>query len=681
MSPLPLWCDIPLFPLVMVCLLGYGFEMLRWLNRGWFLSLGIPRWWGETSGCPSFSDTSGGASPTLLAGYGLGFGVVALGVLLLGAVRLLYLPVMWLFLVLGLLLFWRNRGAVAWSRLPGLFKPSDGCEWLIVVVLLCILSFHLLGCFLPTTGQDELTYHLSMPRQFLIAHRIHATPNLLHGNFPYNSEMIYMLCLGLGSEMLCKLVQWGMLVMLLLTLLDWSRHLDREAGYLCLLLYLVAVGGVFVRSPMEAGSDVSVSLFLTLGFFFLAKATRMSWMPSVFLAGVFSGLAWGCKLVAPAFVTPLLLVYLVWKGLHFFRETRESLLRVVLKPVILFGLLTFILFTPWMAKNALCTGNPLYPMLGRLFPSPAPYDAIAQRLFEYEHRANFYYPQAADYPPEKGSGFSLFQVFRGYREKLQWSVYEGDYLLILFLATSFTGIFLSIPEWRGHAWAGMAANVIFFFIYGAHINRFFSVSYPLAAVLAGIQLGAVFHQTSRPQLFKGVVVVVLAMTMVNFQTRWCGLVKWYGRPYLTRAGHEEYLQRYNQYPDQKKLWKVLPDLVPEDGYILGHGVRYPFMVPRRIYCVCDYEEELLPQLFRQYGSWEPILGALKELGFTHLILAGIPPEPASLASPDDANIQLGPPALNKVGNPLQGWPPKEWLEANTELLIGVERLELRKLLD
>ncbi len=671
MSPLPLWCDIPLFPLVVACLLGFGFETLRWLNK------------------IHLTPDTGGASPTLLAGYGLGLGVVAMGVLLLGTLHLLYLPVMWLVLAGGLLLFWRNRRSVAWSELPHLLKPTDRSEWLMVVILAGILSFHMLGCFLPTFGQDELTYHLTMPRQYLIAHYIHATPNLLHGNFPYNAEMIYLLCLGLGSEMLCKLVQWSMLVVLLLTLLTWSRMLDRRVGYLSALLYLVAVGGVYVRSPMEAGSDVPVALFLALGFYFLARATPETWYPSVFLAGVFNGLAWGTKLVAPAFVTPLLLVYLIWKGVFFRRQTDQETSRWLLKPLVSFGALTILLFTPWMAKNALCTGNPLYPMLGKLFPSPPPYDAIAQRLFEYEHKTNFYYNEpgndlASSDPKEAAAaqgGFTPFRVFLGYRAKIRWSVFEGDYLLLLFLGTSIAGVFLSIPEWRGHAWAGLAANLIFFFIYGAHINRFFSVSYPLAAVLAGIQLSAVFGLTSRPQLFRGIVAVALALTMLNFQTRWCGLVNWYGRPYLTRAGHEEFLQRYNEHPGHKKVWKALPSLVPEGSYILGHGVRYPFGIPRRVYCVCDYEEELLPQLLRQYGSWEPISGKLKEMGFTHLILDGNPPDTTQGREPaPPPEVQPGFRSNVRIGDPSQGWPPKDWLDAHTELLIGVEGLELRKLL-
>lgn len=683
-SPLPLWCDIPLFPLMVACLFGYGLEMLRWLNRGWFLSLGIPRWDGGITTLPGLKV---GASLPLLAGYGLGFGVVAMLILLLGALHLLYLPVMWLVLGSGLLLFWRNRRAVAWSELPGLLKPVDKSEWLIVGVLTCILSFHLLGCFLPTFGQDELTYHLTIPRQYLIAHQIHATPNLLHGNFPYNAEMIYLLCLGLGSEMLCKLVQWSMLVILLLAVLVWSRRLDREAGYLSLLLYLVAVGGVYVRSPMEAGTDVPVTLFLALGFFFLVNASCSNWLPSVFLAGVFNGLAWGSKLVAPAFVTPLLLVYMIWKGLYFRREAQG----MIWKSLVLSGLLTSVLFAPWMVKNALCTGNPLYPMLGRLFPSPPPYDAIQQRLFEYEHKANFYYHQSEDEMAGPGATststsledghFSLMRVFHGYKAKLVWSCYEGDYLLLLFLATSITGIFLSIPEWRGHAITGLVANVIFFFIYGAHINRFFSVTYPLAAVLSGIQLGAVFRQTSFSQLLKGVVTLALALTMLNFQSRWCDLVNWHGRPCLTRAGFEQFLERYNTHPEQKQVWEALPELVPEDGYILGHGVRYPFFIPRRIYCICDYEEELLSQLLRQYGSWEPVLGALKQMGFTHLILEGTSSvAPGGPASPSEVGLPVIPLQV-KVGDPSHGWPPRDWLDAHTELLIRVEGLELRKLLD
>jgi hypothetical protein len=637
--------------MVVTALLGYG--------MGW--SLFLPkRMVGVNDSCHSSGmEVATSSLLFLLASYGIGMGFLSLLMLLLGAVRLLYLPILWLVLFVGLYLFWRNRCHLPKCHEWQLLLPKTTAETLIAIFLTAGLAFHYLGCFLPAFGQDELTYHLTIPRQYLITHQVHATPNLLHGNFPYNAEMIYLFCLGLGHEMLCKQVQWSMLVVLLVTLLLTIRHLDTKAGYLGMILYFAAVGYVYTRSPMEAGSDLPITLFFALALMYLILSSHHTFNRDLTLSGIFNGLAWGTKYVAPIFVTPLVVTYLVWKLLQLRRETatvERCKLPSTWRSLSWFFCLNLLLFAPWMTKNTLCTGNPLYPMFTGIFPSPPPYDGIAARLFTYERRSNFYLsldekmgsaPTTADHHALTWRTFS-FRLMQGYLGKLKWSVYEGDYLLFLFIMASIAGLFWKKGVIRGLALAGVFANLIFLFIYGAHLNRFFSVTYPLAAILSAIVLNGLLRRTSRPTFLSGVVGILLFGNMINFQLRWCELLNWYGKPYLTKASHEDFVRRFQTNPEQEGVMKAIPELVLENGFILGHGVRLPYAIPRKIYCICDYEEELLSELERQHPDWKGIAEDLKEMGFTHLILKGASPA------------------------------PQPWLDQYTELLRGVEGLEIRK---
>jgi hypothetical protein len=650
---LPLWFDIPFFFLILAGLLGFGLVLTRLLVRLFHSD--------EES--PPLT-----AAETLIAAYGLGFGGLAMIVLSLGALRLLYAPVLTLVAAAGLALLWRNRPALEHRRVWEELRPRGGVEWLFFVLLAGRMAYHFLGCFLPVFGQDELTYHLTMPRQYLYAHCVHCTPNLLHGNFPYNAEMLYLLCLAFGSEMLAKLLHWSMLLAILAALLVWVRRIDRDAGYLSLLVYLVAIAGVYVRAPMETGSDVPTAMFLAFAFLFASGMKGEDWRLRLVLASLMNGLAWGVKYVAPVFVTPLLAAYLVWR----LRELRLGVSRTLLS-LGAFVAITLAVFAPWMVKNTLCTNNPVYPALAGVFPSPAPYDSIAHRLEDYEQRSNFYRTYGGE------TTFSSFSLLRsavlGYGDKLAWSGTNGDYLLPLYVGCSITGLLAPILGLRGFALAGLVGNLLFFFFYGSHLNRFFSVSYPLGAVLVGTQTAAVFRMTSIPKALHIVLAVLLAVTSVNFQIRWNELMGWHGKPLLTREAHKQYLERHHSGgPEDDAFWEELPNLLPEGAYILGHGIRYPYFIPRRVYCVCDYEEELLDQLYRELGDWDRIGEELRRRGFTHLLLRA-----GTLVSRPPQSGFDGVPA-HEGGSPYPVWPAREWLERNTRLLAGLEGLELREIL-
>ena len=111
------------------------------------------------------------------------------------------------------------------------------------------------------------------------------------------------------------------------------------------LFFLAPIAGVYSRVPMEAGSDSPLSMYFTLAFYFLAKADKDNWAGMVCLAALFNGLAWGTKYVALAFMTPALLVYLLWQ----WKQIRFPLAQTIA----VFFLLTLVLFMPWMIKNYL----------------------------------------------------------------------------------------------------------------------------------------------------------------------------------------------------------------------------------------------------------------------------------------------------------------------------------------
>lgn len=634
-SNLPLWCDLVLFPLFFCCLIGAGETVLFVLAR----TLPVP-WW--------FWEENDRGIDRLIVAFALGCGVTSLAVLGLGAAGLLYVPLFWMSLAAGCYVFWKRRTFYSLRAILQSIRPANRTEWLFAGLILAILATAWLGCLTPVIGQDELTYHLTAPRQYLLAHRIHATPYLFHANFPFNAEMLYLFCLAMGSGVLCKLLQWGIWILLLALLLRWVRRVDPEAGYFSVLIYLTAMAGVYVRAPMEAGSDLPVSFFFTLGFYAVGRVREKglvsNWRGWLLLAGIAGGLALGTKYTAAAFLGPALGLFVLWQIVR-----ADLTLKAVMSPLLKTACVSAFLFSPWLLKSALCTGNPFYPFLINTIPTDSPYREIAARTRDFYEQWNFYRLS------EDSEGASLLRkaalAWNDYRShRLEWSLHEGDYLLPLYLIFSLTGLMLPIPRLRGYALASLAGNVIFIVLYGTHLNRYFSMTYPLAALLVGMQMVYLFRLTSMGWIFPPLFSALVFTGWANFQYLWWEKTDWDFRPRLTWQSQWEFLEKRFHDAEDLALWRVLGEKTSRNAYLLGHGIHYPYYAPRRIECTGDFEEELLDRLSREPEGWNGVLQQLHRRGFTHLVVSTAPP--VSTLPPD-------------------------WLERHTRLLWRQGVLELR----
>jgi hypothetical protein len=635
-SVLPLGCDLVLLPVMFCCLLGAGETVLLILAR----TLPVPwRFWEE-------KDSS---IDRPIVAFALGCGATSLAVLGLGAAGLLYIPLFWMALAAGCFAFWKRRTFYSLRAILQSIRPVNQTEWLLAILILAILATAWLGCLMPVIGQDELTYHLTAPRQFLLGHRIQGTPHLLHGNFPFNAEMLYLFCLALGSGTLCKLLQWCVWAMLLAMLLRWVRRIDPEAGFFSVLLYLAAAAGVYYRAPMEAGSDLLVSFYCTLGF---QSASRMrekglvaNWRRWLLLAGIAGGLALGTKQTAAAFMGPALGVLISWQSIR-----PGIALKTVLSPLLIALFVSFALFFPWLLKSFLCTGNPFYPFLANAIPTDSPYKEVSNRAIEFYSKWNFYQRQAPEGASWPRKAALAWQEYR--QTRLEWSLHEGDYLLPLYLIFSITGLLLPIPRLRGLAVAGLAGNLIFMAVYGSHLNRFFSMTYPLAALLVGTQLIYLFRLTSVGWLFPPLFGLLIFAGWTNFQYLWGRKIEWDFRPRFTKQLQWHFLEKRFHGSEDLLLWRALEKHTPPDAYLLGHGIHYPYYSPRRIDCTGDFEEEWLDRLSREPEGWNGVIEPLRARGYTHLAIAT---------------------------KPRVSVLPSDWLERHTRLLWRQGELELREI--
>ena len=341
----------------------------------------------------------------LIIGAGLGAGLLSLSMLALGGAGLLHRPV----IVGGLLVL----GAAGLARLLILLIRHQACLMpedrlfdkqpqgqhfdpvhILLLGLMPFLALALLATTVPPGviwaeegfGYDVLEYHLEVPKEYYQDGQITYLPHNIYSNFPMNAEMLYLLAMVVKGDtpqegaILGKFL--NTLIGVLFVLAAWTigREYDLVAGVVCALLagsapwLMYLCGMAYVENGMLFFGMLSVAC---LGLFADPRRSRDRNWRLVFLAGLFAGLSCGFKYTAVVMIAIPLFIVLVMlavgqrrsrtRGVPEHEDPRvpvslgQHRARVILHPAV-FLIGTLITFSPWLAKNTVMTGNPVFPL-------------------------------------------------------------------------------------------------------------------------------------------------------------------------------------------------------------------------------------------------------------------------------------------------------------------------------
>ncbi len=330
----------------------------------------------------------------------LGLGIISLITLVIGATLGFLLP---LFAVITLAGIWLLRGDIrdwwrGWLEMRNCWIQGGRFGRLIAVgagvIFICALCIALA----PPLRFDALTYHLSIPRAYLLAGRATYLPDNMFWGMPQQTEMLYTLAMLFGGIEAAAVLGWCFGIITLAGLLGYAAdRLGVRAGWAAAACLLA--GATFSASLGWGYTEWPVMLY-GLGMMILLepgqgeKSTK-----SLALAGVFAGMALGTKYTAGILLVIGLVLVLVYS-----LRTRG---RAIFPLVIFFGA-AVLSASPWWIKNALATGNPFYPLL---FPSGA-MDSLRLSLYQgnlvyKDWRAVILLPwQATVWGVEGGEGYS-----------------------------------------------------------------------------------------------------------------------------------------------------------------------------------------------------------------------------------------------------------------------------------
>jgi hypothetical protein len=302
-----------------------------------------------------------GLNPGERIALGFGLGTALLGVVTLIAGRLGWLNPWLIRAGLGLTASAGLLTAKPWHAVRRIRQPAS---WLPGLVIAPFVLVMILGSMLPAIDFDSLEYHLQGPKEYFQAGQIAYLPHNVYTNMPFGVEMLHLL----GMEVLNDW-WWGAL-----------------AGQLLVALFAPATAVLIASTAFRAGSTraawIAAIVYLStpwiyrlaviayvegpLCFFhaalvwaaFRALSDRsIPRLPVWGLLGLLAGGAMSCKYPALiSAVIPFGIVALVdaWRSRS---------------PALLFCYVAgwLIVIGPWLGKNVIDTGNPVYPLGNSVF--------------------------------------------------------------------------------------------------------------------------------------------------------------------------------------------------------------------------------------------------------------------------------------------------------------------------
>ena len=291
----------------------------------------------------------------------LGMAAIGLATFLLGVAGLLNFATALLLLLAGI-------GSLAalhpWTTVRSAWRRRERPPgWIVAVVgFVGVVTF--VGATTPSRDFDVREYHLLGPAEWFRAGRIAFLEHNVYTSFPTLAEMHSLLQFHLGAplddagperwgQIYAKAVAWLFVPITAALLWGFGSRLGRLAGPLAAV--------VFVTTPWTAVMAQVAYVEGPLCLFTLATfvtAIRADDARGGLLAGLFAGAAAAVKYTGVVYVAvPLGLYLLVCRVRR--RAPWSTLLAAIGGGAIVFG--------PWVLKNAIETGNPVYPLAYSVF--------------------------------------------------------------------------------------------------------------------------------------------------------------------------------------------------------------------------------------------------------------------------------------------------------------------------
>ncbi|MFB3785300.1 MAG: hypothetical protein ACE15F_02920 [bacterium] len=463
----------------------------------------------------------------------------------------------------------------AWMRegqgIPRAAGPYFRHSPLAGLITVSLLTWYLLGVCVPEREVDSLWYHLGVPLYY-ITHggAIQLVPFNMPSHYPMNLHLHYTFSLLVGNDTTAKMFIYGhffpMLILLAAAVRRYGRRgwsLFAVAVYLCCLHF---------RMPVMVNVERAV-------YFYVFLSTALMWLAMernsnrwLILSSVFCGMAMGTKFNGLLFgLVPLWLFlairFFLWKKASW----RDGLVKLAL-----FTGIAWMLYSPWMIKSFLFTGNPMYPMLEEIFPTREEF-IPAMRSNAHNHGLNIL--------KSKSPGEFVGQV----ETNILWLLYNADLIFFLGLMALFLLLVLRKKRWLYPATQLLLAFLLFPMLWGSDIARLYAANYGVAVLGIALAVSWLSRQIRWGRWLGVLILLSLAVTFTQQRLYYLSSpnIRWFGDVHLSEPARRAWLIERGLFTDDLFRMKDWMDShIPPEEELYGYRTGYLFYLDRK-YIVSD----------------------------------------------------------------------------------------------
>ena len=233
---------------------------------------------------------------------------------------------------------------------------------ILCIAILILLLIEIILNLTPPIARDALIHHLAIPKLWLKNGGFYEIKWADFSYYPMNVDLLYIIPLYFNKDFIANFIHMSFGIGTALLIYHYlNNKISRIAGLLGILVFISTP--IVVRLSTQAYVDLGLTFFTTASIlaFIRYRDGEFKEFKWLFLSSVAMGLALGTKYNALIvwFFLSLAIVFV------YSRDTKKQWKAI--KCGFIFFLISLLIFSPWLIKNIILTGNPLYPLFKGIF--------------------------------------------------------------------------------------------------------------------------------------------------------------------------------------------------------------------------------------------------------------------------------------------------------------------------
>jgi len=478
----------------------------------------------------------------------------------------------------------------------------------------------------PPVSRDALTHHLFVPKLYLQHGGMYEIPHLTFSYYPMTLDLLYLIPLYFNNDILPKFIHFAFA---LATAALIYRYLRRRIN----ISYAMLGALFFLTIPVIIRLSSTVYVDLGLIFFLFASLLYFfQWIESGFkpkgllISAVFCGLALGVKYNGLIGLFLLgLFVLLIYAR---FNRGQKFLSLKSIGWSAAFVVVALLVFSPWMTRNLVWTGNPVYPLYNGFFNSNGDAEKTktgkgppsGDRISHIQARHQLYGESAMEI-----ALIPLRVFFQGKDDNPRYFDGAASPFLLFLPVFAFFGIRSASRQEKTEKLTMLFFSILFLLYACAQASiriRYFSPILPALVILSIFGLYTIQSRVLElvprlPGFIKKTVIFTIVFAMLGLNASYMAERFSKDRPlaYITgKLTRDQYIQAFR--PEYASFQYANNHLSGDDkifGLYIGNRGYYSD-IP------VEFHNTMLYQAFSGMDSGKALANKLREKGFTHLLI-------------------------------------------------------------